>query len=730
MQTNTWGACALATLGLLVGGKAGAESVIVADRELAAIYERTTDEGPGLGRLLSGKVPFIADQAVFATADVAFFRLGERIAEFHFSTGSLEQIDTIPVGLAAAAIAADAGPNNVAILLHDPITGNVSIREGSRSGPGQPWTFADTGAVLPNVTGSTSTLRIVQPSADTWAVTIDSNLLLVSRANPASPTAVPTVPPGLVGGAAIGSRGNGEWILHWPTRDDLTTVVYSAGGGIVRMLPPGEAGLFNESVRALDWKTATPPVYASTTDGIYSAGDPAAGATDFSLASSFLTGNAFDPSRDVGDATDLERTSGGDWRVFRSAAGTVSTVSGSAGTLSTATVLQRGSGPPFGLIVDFSVDGDKLFVLCGAYPPQAVVEVDRPTGNRSIVAILPGDRYYSGITPQPDGSLLLAHRLVQTASPELDSLDRIDRLTITGDPNAPVLDLVASSPQSRAPTAVIAAPSGAARIVRLPLGSLPIQTIDGGNLVDAPPVGVDTVPVFTDDAGTLVAPIDIPDSVPLQQADSLVWNFDFDSTSGTAMLEVRAPDDTTVHTGSLRTFSSLRNRWEFRVDITAVAQRSGEWEMRLLNVVPSNATVTVHPRHAPRILHAVADAEDSLRIIERHPPRVGRYMLATGEVTRADIALASGESFDIDELNRVSSLALDAETGDLFATNFESPMVFRIDPGTAEASLFVTGRPSEIDEDLLGASGEYAGFIVRTGPVVLQEATVQFWAVY
>ncbi len=705
---------------------AGADAVIVADRELAAIYERNTDEGPGLPRLVSGKIPFIADNAVFATEDIVFFTLEDRVVEFRFDSGVFQQIDTIPIGFMSADLAANTGPNRLALFLYNPSTSELEIREGTRTGIEDSWSFSNLNATLPTLgsTESFSSLEIIQADMNTWAFTHGSNLSLLSRASLAS---INTIDSSLQGGSALGSRGDGTWTLFWSAQTTEDTVVYDTAGSELERFSPGSAGVFDQHLRSIDWQNTTPSLYGAGRDGVYSAEDPSTGSTVLAQVVSFLTGDGFDASKDISDAADIRRVTGGGWRAYRASAGTIATLDGDTETLSSVPVLERGGGPPLSLMVDFVVDDDRLFVLCGGSVPQAIVEVDRATGSRSVVAALPF--LYSGMALQPDGKFLLLRRSTETVDSDVLSFDNIDEVVLTNNPLSPAITSIVTDASLHPARAVLTTPSGDTRLIRWPRENGPVQTINGSNLENLPPYAIETNPVFTNDMGTLVATVNIPDSIPLQQANELYWLFEF-TASGTAFLEIRSPDDTVVFSGTRSGQSGLKRRWEFFVDISSILQKNGEWTMRLDNVTPVEPKVAINPRHLARITHAVADAEDSLQIIERHPPRLGRYSTITGGVTRTVIALAGGETFDIDQLNRITSFVSGEESGDFFATNFEDPRVFRIDADTAEAALFITGRPPEVNEDLLGASDKNAGFIVRTGPVLQIVSSESHWSLY
>lgn len=715
------------------GGAAAANTLIIADTELSAIYERRIDDGPGEPRLVSGKITFVADEAVFASEEICFFSYGKNIFEYNFPSREITLIDTLGPNESPYRLAADTGEDRLVALVG--FDGRPALKEYIRSGDN--WDTIDYSDELFLNSSDRFNGDVILPSDDKIAVSISGDIYLLDQDATGTLDPVYTATSREV---ALAANGVDRWLVHNVDSSEAEVAVFDLNGIEVRTLDPNDESVFNRYIRSIDWESGTTPVYAAARDGMYSAGDPAASSTIYTRILSFLVDGTYsDPSRDVSDARSLSRTQAGDFLAFRQAAGTIGKVDRANGTITCTAVHQRGNGPSLGFIQDIDVSDDKIYVLSGYARPQAILEVDRASGDRKIIAVIPLDRFYTHFGRRANGSFLMHREGTGLAPAGIYIQQRpfyIDSLTVTSDPNSPLISEVQASAAHTGFADFDIDSQGDAVAFIHPGYLSPFWRNRDGNFQATPDNSITisgSVQLIRSDLQRYQMTFTVPDTAAYR--DAVDWKLRFlnrDELAGSIGYEVQFISPAGEFASPVRDYRMADTNGAV-VSLDGVSTKTGEWTLVVdYRYFPNTYDIElyINPRTAPRVTAFVADEADSFLVTERHPATIGRFSLTDATVERVPIVPAPGSQLDTDPLNRIYSLAKDEPSGSAFAGTINDDGVYRINFTTGEADLFVPGRPGIIDEEAIGAATRFHYELEIGDNVIYTEDTRDSWLAY
>lgn len=721
-----------------------ADVLLMGDPEAGAIYERGLGEGAGPARLVSGKIGFLADAITIGSDDFAFYSISGRVVEFDQAAGTLAAIHELGAGDSLTRMAAG-GENRLGLAIID--SDDVRIVVGTRTAPGQPWVFAETGISRPKPVSNVFDLLPV--GSGKWVIVADTSsslasVVLVDEADPGTPVVV-----GSYGRTARVDGGpGGNWVL-FSTTGAFATEIRDSAGALLKTIPAASGTVFDERPRALHWNAGAGGTDAVTFTGISRADDPLDTNPVGTLLHSFLGALGHDPNLDVSDASEIRRTGTGGWQVARESVGILADVDGSTGATATSIAVSKGSGPAIANIVDMVAGDGKLWALCGYSSPQAIVEVDRATGNRTLHAIIDSPAPCETIAREDDGTILLSSREQRGDTPgPAGRWHVVRRIASIDGSSVATLQVVAEGPGDGAQFSMTLDSQQRPVIATICSDGPSAWRGDGGAMQGLGFLEVaGTTPILVVSPGVprFSAQVAWPATgAPLQGEQVLVHlagttGGSFFGSSGISAARVILPDATVLNIPDSDLI--IRNDTSsvpYAVTITlALAMtgsvpQSGTWTIELDRTGSAPATTWSSSGLTTKAVGAVAAStlldDDSVLAIRAGAAELATISLANGEV--ADVAISSGDAaLAPSDLNRVREIIVDPASGDVFAALRDSARVMRINPATGIAIEFISGRPVGIDEELLGLEGD-TWYSLAIAPEVEQVSAVESFELY
>jgi len=729
----------------LAATAAGEDVLLIGDYASQAVYERSLDEGRGTARLASGRVNFVADQLSIASDRFSFYAVDHAIVEFDRTGRALARIHDVPETTLDFRLNAGPGENLVSLLA---IAGSdARVIEGTRADADSPWTFEDAGLSLsPTGTNTPSTLDFAQVQAGTWVGLLHDSgtkVVVARKSAPDNPVTITVDSAGQPDRTMRVERGpNGQWVLYSDTNARAATI-HDADGNLLKTIPTDGGTVFSNGVRAFDWfGGANAGAEYVTRTGIDATGDPLATNPIATLLHTFLgAGGKVDVFRDLSDSTEFRRRGDGrGWRAGRDGLGLLVDVNRTSGEQGAVFCFERGTGPTLGPIVDMIAVADKLLVLCNS-SPQTIFEVNRATGGRRLHALLAGEAPFDAIARKADGTILLSRREARPGG--MTSKWHVVRAISAIDENATATLLpVAEAEGDGMHFALGLDPQERAVVAMLPLDGPPARRQDGAALVRAGEFSLVAAAATqtTFNQQTVSGTFDWLGNggSPNAEGFQLFARGTVGSQASFAQglqSRIQWPGTTLSESPSMQfphgaaapfpVRMVVRHRLGSAVlpagNLTASFQFSG--------TIPSSlAWSEVELAEWLPNISAGVPLGDSLLVARHTPPRLTTIDLDSGEWT--DLALAAGDGFvQPADLNAIGELFVDPGSGDVFAALRENARVLRIDPATGVATEFVSGRPLEMDAELLGL-GPQASLSLAVGPHVDPVSAEETFSVY
>ena len=389
----------------------------------------------------------------------------------------------------------------------------------------------------------------------------------------------------------------------------------------------------------------------------------------------------------------------------------------------------RGNGPELTYISDIAADDNGfVYVLNGEYDPQEIIRVHSGSGDRELVATLPGEMFYEYLEIASDGTFFVAGpgNRVDPETSETILTARVDKVTPTGDPAAPTVESLGTVDHSKSLADITLDSDG-----NVFLNMYPSRGEE--NYVRTSVTGFE--PIFSD-------PIEIGEfsgsiyksygSLPARFYNkNLIIPKNVINNSALLEIEFRphrhivdryfialvliSPDGTEYKFNVDSFIRSDDSSDGFNYSYFAVLDTSEieyvppatDWQVGFyldagLSLETALKDVGIIPRPAPRSLFAEFTADGNAVLLS---PTIGELSMVTPEGDLTSATITSSDPDLVEAIVRASDFDLDRETDTAYLAVNENMQVFKIDLATAQAQPWLSRRPTIQGGELLPCDG-------------------------
>ncbi|MDK2971109.1 MAG: hypothetical protein PWP23_864 [Candidatus Sumerlaeota bacterium] len=730
----------LACLG--VSASAQEKTLYIADPYTGCIYASDLASPGQPPTLVSGEGLYIANEVVFLNDDEMLATIpdritgGERLYLVNTASGVIEDLNLFDPSLQVTALMHDSGSGTVTMVLDD--TDNQTEPElvlaHRDSGTGD-WTTFTYGAFPDSALEDINQIRKNVTFVDEETIVISTDQYSLGRH--LSYYDISVDPPVAVSDVEtshhlhLASSGDGRF-LTWPAKTTPLAAneplrVFDGTGVQLNAIAPDAAPVLAQRISGIDWQGAAHGTAIVGQSGLWTSTDPSSGTPTFSEAFSYLTEGLIDPARDLSGSTVVRKTSADTFRVFNPGSGSIVNVNTTTGKVGAEVVVKRGTGTSFGSFSDLVVaPSGILYLLDNVGSAYRLVRIDPRTGDRAVVAVFGAGLSTEHMIRAADGTFLFASP--GSPVPYDSSADNLGynltifRLTLTADPLAPIVEVVATGTVPSLLADFRLAPDGTPYFLLNPGDAITIGRLEDGAFVGRPNLAVMGEPMVIGydsqiSRTTLSGTLSYPGSTSPVQPRRMKIGVSFPAASISRVSfdfkEVTFPDGSTVsleyNQDSVQNLmlggQSYRRIVWFQPSLS-VANSEGDWTLTLFRPTSQwEFTPFLLPVPAPTARRFAFAPDGTIHALQINPPLISTWDEETGTVVDLPYALPTGSGLPETLLRQPYDFTLSPDGTRAFVSFLTSPVILSVDLTTGESTVQTPGRPLAFDENFHSLQG-------------------------